>query len=363
MKPLKLLCSADWHMDSPFRALNALQSREMRERARLLPGLLRDTAVERGADMLLLSGDLFDSGRPYLESARELERAFEGLDIPVFISPGNHDYCSADSPWERLVLPDNVHVFRKNRPECVPTDRAMVYGAAFTEPESRDILSGFSAPRTPGKYNLLVLHADLDGAGAYCPLPSRELARSGFDFAALGHIHRPVLPKKLGDTWYCYPGCPMGRGFDECGARGAMLITLDGSSCSGEFIELSRNRYETIEVPVTGRDACEALSEAVSRARPGDICRFVLTGESSRPVPPGLVDTLAAKRGLFAARLTDRTAPPASDEGGLRGALIRRFRLRMESAGSETQRRELREALRWALAALDGGEEPLEVRR
>lgn len=362
MKPLKLLCSADWHLDSPFRSLNSEQAALLRRRAREIPAELARLARELEADMLLLGGDLFDSGAPYLESSRALEQAFEDLDLPVFISPGNHDWCAPDSPWEHLVLPEHVHVFRKNRLERVSTPWADVYGAAFTRPESGGLLPGFAAARTPGKYNLLLLHADLFGDSRYCPIRPEELARSGLDLAVLGHIHRPMAPRKLGGVWTCYPGCPMGRGFDECGPRGAMLVTLTETGCTGELIELAFPRYETIPVPVTGRDPYEALAQAVSAARPGDICRFVLTGEAGQLPGAAALEPLARRRGLGAAFLRSEALPAPSDGGTLRSSLIDLTRERMDAAGTD-ERQAIAEALQWALAALDGAEAPWEVCR
>ena len=363
MRPLKLLCSADWHLDSPFQALTAQQAAILRRRAREIPGQLAELARKEGADLLLLGGDLFDSGAPYLESARALEQAFADPELPVFIAPGNHDWCAPDSPWEYLVLPDHVHVFRKNRLERVSTPWADIYGGAFTAPESGPMLAGFTAPRTPGKYNLLVLHGDLGGDRRYDPVTEEDLARSGLDLAVLGHIHRPDGPRKRGGVWTCYPGCPMGRGFDECGPRGAMLVTLTETGCTGRLIELTDSRYESLDVPVTDRDPYEALAQAVQAARPGDICRFVLTGRAGQVPGAAALEALARERGLFAAFLRSEVLPPAETGGGtLRAALLELTRQRMDAAGPE-ERRQLAEALQWALAALDGAEAPQEVCR
>jgi DNA repair exonuclease SbcCD nuclease subunit len=363
MSALKLLISADWHLDAPFEALSPALAREMRRDLREIPCRLADLARERGADMLLLPGDLFDAERPYLESARALADAFDGLDIPVFIAPGNHDFFATGSPWAGLRLPAGVHLFCKNELTCIHTEIADVYGAAFTEPRSRGLLQNFTAPRG-GKPNILVLHADLGGGESYGPIAESELAKSGMDFAALGHIHRPSGLRRAGNTWWCYPGCPMGRGFDECGERGAALVTLSADGCEMEFIELAPRRYEVIQVPVTGLDAFAALSAAVAATRPGDICRFVLTGESDRPATARELKALADEHGLAAAFLRDRTTPPMAKEGGtLRNELLRLAEARLAGAETDTARAEIADALRWALAAIDNAEAPEEVRR
>ena len=190
MRKLKILLSADWHLDCAWEALSALQAREMRETARSIPSRLARIAAEEKADLILLAGDLFDSQTPYPESLRELERAFEGMDIPVFIVPGNHDYFGETSLWDELNLPDNVYLFRRESLECVSLPHANIYGAAFTEP-ARERAPELKARAEAGKYHILLLHADVDGRGEYMPVSRKALADSGFHFAALGHIHRP----------------------------------------------------------------------------------------------------------------------------------------------------------------------------
>lgn len=366
MRQLKILHSADWHLDSTYESLSADRARTMRREARQLPALIRKIAEERGANLILLAGDLFDSALPFLESAEALACAFEGSYIPVFISPGNHDYCSQVSPWESLVLPENVHVFRENTIECVRTPLANIYGGAFTEAYSGNILEGFAATREAGVHNLMVLHADVNGTGSYCPVSERDIASSGLDYLALGHIHKPSGLRRAGGSWYSYPGCPMGRGFDETGARGVSLITLSDNGCESEFIDTSERRYEIIEVPVTGKDPVQELQRAVQVAREGDICRFVLTGESSVRVTEAVLEEFSAQKGLFAAFLRDKTTEPrtgAESEDTMRGALLRIARQQLNAQDGEMERECVSDALRFALAAIDGTEQPWEVRR
>ena len=351
MKKLKIVLSADWHLDSPWEMLSPEKAAQMRRLQREMPHRISRIAREERADLILLAGDLFDSATPYAESVRAVEQAFDGIGIPVFIAPGNHDPLPV---WKGIKLPENVHLFTGEGLECVSTPCAEVYGAAFTRGSKESI--ELSAPVCGEKPRILLLHGDVGGRGEYLPISEKQLAESGFHFAALGHIHKPSGLKRSSNTWWCYPGCPMGRGFDETGARGIMLITLDGHSCEGEFLELSDRRFEVISVPVTDKDPFEALEEAVFSAREGDICRFELTGRAENVPSVRALETLALKKGLYAAFLSDRTMPPVNTgDNSLRASLIALARERA-SAGQDVA-----EALKWALAALDGGEAPRET--
>ena len=366
MRELRILHAADLHLDSPFEALSDSQAKMRRREQRLLPGRIIEQAEMHGADMILFVGDLFESGRPYRETAQVIEEAFASTNIPIFIAPGNHDYYNPASPWARMKLRENVHIFKSPNIEYIDLGFARVYGAGFTEPHAPDLLEGFSVERESNIWNILVLHCDLVG-GDYCPITERELAGCGVHYAALGHIHAPSGLKKAGETWYSYPGCTEGRGFDECGARGANFVALTDRGCKCEFIELGFRRYEIINVNVTGRDVKAALREAVQSAREGDICRVVLSGECSEAATSRELEEMAQKRGLFSSQLRDQTKAPrqidGEDEDTLRGTFLRLARVQYNAAQTDAERQKVRRSILWGLAAIDGGEEPWEVSR
>lgn len=132
---IRILHAADLHLDSPFDALSeekaALRRREQRELLRSLAGI----RAEQKADLVLLSGDLFDSDAAWAETEELLRLTLSEMGVPVFIAPGNHDYFSSAGRWARLRLPDNVHVFTTPDFDCVVLEElnVRVWGAAFTD--------------------------------------------------------------------------------------------------------------------------------------------------------------------------------------------------------------------------------------
>ena len=119
MSAIKLLHAADLHLDSPFEALPAgkaaIRRREQRE---LLDALARLAASER-VDLVLLSGDLLDSSSTYFETGESLIQALRSIPAAVFIAPGNHDFYSPKSPYARLQMPENVHIFTERSMRCL----------------------------------------------------------------------------------------------------------------------------------------------------------------------------------------------------------------------------------------------------
>ena len=201
MSKIKILHAADLHLDSPFEALSAGKAAIRRQEQRQLLSSLAELAVREDVDLVLLSGDLLDSSNTYYETGEELIRSLQEIQAPVFIAPGNHDFYSPKSPYARLQLPENVHIFREKaiRFVSLPRLNARVYGAAFTENQSGPLLRDFHAERKEGVWNLLCLHGEVGNRDSvYDPISLEDLAQSGMDYAALGHIHKASGLQKAG---------------------------------------------------------------------------------------------------------------------------------------------------------------------
>lgn len=226
----KIVHAADFHLDSAFGGLPTEKARERRRESRELTGRLARLVLEEKAEVLLLSGDLFDGERVFPETLEQLGDVLASLPCPVFIAPGNHDPYTAISPYALRRWPENVHIFRSEELEAVvlPDLNCVVHGAAFTSRGRTDqVLAGFAAPRD-GRTHLLCLHGDVGAPGsAYGPVLREQLAASGLHYAALGHIHQYSGVQRDGNTCWAYPGCPEGRGFDELGDKGVLSGTAD----------------------------------------------------------------------------------------------------------------------------------------
>ena len=364
MRKLTILHAADLHLDSPFEGLSAGKAAIRRKEQRELLARLAELAASERVDLVLLAGDLLDSGNTFYETGEELIRALRGVPAPVFIAPGNHDYYSAKSPYARLRLPDNVHVFTEPaiRSVVLPELHARVYGAAFTEPSSRALLEGFRCERAEGTYNILCLHGELTAKDSrYNPITVQQLENSNLDYAALGHIHKASGLQRAGSTWYSWPGCPEGRGFDETGEKTVSIVTLDGSLCELRTVCIAKRRYEIVRLDMEGEDPLLAIPSRLPDDTVGDVYRIVLTGETDTPPDlRRLYENLSDM--FFELQLRDetrlrRSVWDSAGEDTLRGLFLSRLRERFEKAHSEEERIRVEQAARWGLAALDNAEE------
>ena len=356
---LKLIHGADFHLDAPFAALPPDKARQRREEQRELLSRLVDLAEGEGAHLVLLSGDLLDGGETYQETVEALSRALGQIRVPVFIAPGNHDWYGPRSPYAGTAWPDNVHIFTSPAVEGVelPGLNCVVHGAAFTAPQSdRSPLAGFAAPRD-GKVHLMALHGEVGGQGRYGPIDPADIAASGLAYLALGHVHACSGLQRAGETWWAYPGCPEGRGFDETGDKGVLVVTLGErrEDLTARFVPLAGRRYEIVEVDVTGAEnAADALRDALPATPSEDICRLALTGQRDFAAPDLNALAALAQPWYFSVSLRDYTRERRDlwarvREDSLTGLLLRSLKER----GPDHEL-----AARFALAALENGEDP-----
>ena len=373
---MKLLHASDFHLDSPLSGLatekSALRRRELRE----IPARLAALVKDEGVDLVLLPGDLFDGERVYPETVRALAEALEDMAVPVFIAPGNHDYYHETSPYAALSWPDHVHIFTDSDLQAVglPGLNCVVHGCAFTSPHrDDDPLAGFTAP-DDGKLHLLCIHGAVGLTGNYAPIDLKSLEHSGAAYAALGHVHA-AGSGKAGKTLWAYPGCPEGRGFDELGPKGALIVSfgeavqlgitsLDGPAVpaidmgiqpvAAKFVPICRRQYRIETVNVN-----DFAADLPTGENP-DLVRLILAGES-RYTPDLAALTAQAAPHFFHVEVRDRTTLPADlwareSEDSLTGLFLREMRARLEDA-DENERDKLLLAARFGLAALEGGED------
>ncbi len=363
---IRVLHTGDLHLDSPLRGLSPEKARLRREEQRGLLERLRTLAEEQAVDVVLIAGDLFDGDGVYYETTRMLAETFGRMQAHIFIAPGNHDPYSDYSPYASVRWPENVHLFRSEYFERVelPELGAVVYGSAFTS-KYRDSapLEQFKADYDEGLTRLMVLHGDLSAPRSrYGAITAEQIAATGMDYVALGHIHRCTDVRLAGKTAYAYCGCPEGRGFDETGEKGVLLGTVAPGEVEMRFVPTCRRRYEEITVDVTDREPAEALLAAIHADSGENIVRFRLTGERRGGAPDERALETALSARFFDVQVRDETVPAVDlwarlEEDNLTGLFLRGIRARLDTAAPE-ERPLLERAARFGLAALEGREEP-----
>ena len=276
---IKILHSADWHLDAPMSGHSPEQAEFLRRELKKIPGKIVKLAKAENCDLMLLAGDLFD-GTASAETVRIVQGTLAEANIPVFIAPGNHDYICPTSPYKADGWPENVHIFKNPKIEEVslPDLDCKVYGAGYTSMDCPALLKGFQAAGEEA-WHLGIFHAEAEVSGsAYCPISREQIRASALSYLALGHIHKGSS-LRAGETLCAWPGCPMGRGYDELGAKGVILVTLS-EDVKASFLPLDTPRFYDEEVEV-GSDPRDAISALLPALHTDDFYRITLTGYSA----------------------------------------------------------------------------------
>lgn len=291
--------AADLHLDSPFASLKAGSPRLAQafiDASRASLQALAGVCIERGADFLVLAGDVFDAEQQSIRAQFELFEALSELarqGIHTYIAYGNHDALSG---WRAILdWPEEVHFFGADRVESYPVSvggevAAVVAGISYAQPAVVENLALRFRKNDGDPFTIGVLHSNVGGDPAhenYAPCTLSDLVSIGIDYWALGHVHSPrVLSER--DPVIIYPGCTQGRNPRETGPGGCFVVHVDsGGWVEYEFVPVDVIRWHVADIHIDGMsnlgDLVEEAKAEIARlaqASDGRSCavRFRLFG-------------------------------------------------------------------------------------
>ena len=214
----------------------------------------------------------------------------------------------------------------------------------------------------PSRINILVTHGDASSPSSPCgPITEQGLASSGFDYVALGHIHKPTGVLYAGKTAYCYPGCLVGRSYDEPGHHGAVCGTIEKGEMHLETVRFSVHRYETAECDLTGcakYDAVDRIRAAIAEYKNDTILRLILTGTASEGFTLSPAEIGSGENFPYRLELIDKTTvkPVLSSlesDVSLKGVFCRKMQERGGFADGEDISDIVALAMKYGLSALE----------
>ena len=289
---MKIIHCADLHLDSKMSAnLPAEQSRERRDELLFTFQRMLQYALTNDVSAILIAGDLFDSGHISAKCKNIVMHAIKDYaSIDFYYLKGNHD--SQDYPAEFDVLPDNLFLFTDSwtsYPVRTRGRKKIVISGAESGAGNADS-PGASLSLEEDAFNIVMLHgqkAEYKTGNQKEMIELRSLRNKNIDYLALGHVHQFKRKRLDARGIYCYPGCLEGRGFDECGEHGFVLLTIneDSGACETEFIPFAkRNLYEEavdISDCLTTAGIEAAVTEQLyQRQYPaGSMLKIILTGQ------------------------------------------------------------------------------------
>lgn len=353
MARFRFVHAADLHLDSPFVGMRATAPESV---TNALHGAtfeayenIVELCISERVDALLVAGDVYDAADRSLRAQRKFVEGLERLHadgIRSFVCHGNHDPLDG---WEaRLTYPPSCTRFGATF-ESAPVfeddpDRAVVGGISYP---TRDVTQNLVPPLNrvdPKPLFVGLLHANVGNNlehGSYAPCSLDDLAQSGVDYWALGHVHTRQVLKEQSPA-VVYAGNPQGRHPNETGPRGVYLVEMDDDGSVGlHFRAVDTVRWQRLNLDIssyeTEQHLIDGLHQQLENAVDGAdgrsvVLRVALSGRS------GLYDSLRQRNFVedlrqdlndvwserlpfaWCERIEDMTASPFNREERLQGS-------------------------------------------
>lgn len=260
---MKFLHAADLHLDTPFVGINDFSKelqKKLQDSTYQAARNLFDTALTEEVDFVILAGDIFDDTDSSLKAQMFLRDEFEKLnqaDIAVYLIYGNHDYYRNN--FAVVNFPENVHIFEQDVSTKTLTTsdgvKVGITGFSYYQQHINQAVVKSYPSRGDFDYQIGILHAGV-GDDNYAPFQINDLIQKGYDYWALGHIHkREVL---CDSPAIVYPGDIQGRNQNETTPKGFYIVTVEDHLTKLKFVKSSVYTWDKVTLNVKN-DSVDSL--------------------------------------------------------------------------------------------------------
>ena len=277
----------------------------------------------------------------------------------IFIAAGNHDPKIKNSYYNKFNWNENVKIFNSVI-EKIETDDCNIYGYSFDDfyCEGCDI-ENIEIEKN-GKYNILVIHGNLDGAKEddkpYNPISRSLLEEKGFDYVALGHIHK-LDYNTYENQKIVYPGSTISLGFDELGTHGMIVGELN-NGLKLKFVPLDDEEFVKRKLSVDNMYSKEELIESINEMNinSNEYVEIILTGRRNFEINIYELQKFLQNNRII--KVKDETKisldlEKIANENTLRGLFVKEMMERLEKETNSEERDILERAIEIGLNALE----------
>lgn len=366
MNTVKILHCADIHIGAAESFLGA-RAESRRAETLITFEKIISIAKENDVDILLISGDLFNSNSVEKAFTDRVFECFAAIpDIKIVYAAGNHDPLNSESPFKKYALPENLTVL--DTKDCFvefPDLNTRVYGKSFKEVYMQGE-QRFSLNTDDSFINLMCIHGELrsDLGSDYNSITSDFISNSGMDYVALGHVHKHTDIGKIGNTYIAYCGCPEGQGFDELGEKGVYLGEISKGACNLQFVPTAKRMHICESIDISGSDTSSEITENIinclkqkySDSFSENLYKIILTGEIDESAVISLPEITSRLNDIvYFAKLRDKTEiktdfDALSQENTLKGIFVKNMLNRIDKA-EDSEKDLLKSALNLGLKA------------
>ena len=352
---MKLIHCGDIHLDS--RMESNLSREKARERnAEICATFTRMLHYGRdhGVKVLLIAGDLFDTCRASSQTVQfVLDRIRDAGDLDVLYLRGNHD--EVGDPFEGMEIPENLKCFGPHWTYYRYGDLVI----AGAEPENWESFYE-ELELSPQDTNIVMLHGQTSTQAGQEMIALPKLRGKAIRYLALGHIHSFQQGSLDLEGQWCYCGCLEGRGFDELGEKGFVLLDAENGRVKSEFVPFGSRTLEEVKVDITGlttvTQILSSLERAGSHIPSSSLVKFTLTGthtlETQRDFK--FLEKMLEPRYYFV-KIKDESSLEIAREDYEHDISLKGEFIRMVLASDRPQE-EKEQIIRWGIQALLGQE-------
>lgn len=275
---MRILHTSDLHLNSKMDSrLGKAKAKERKRELILNFRKMTELAVAAGCEAFIIAGDLFDTEK-ISESVKRsaIDIIASAKELSFIYLPGNHE---EDAISNESTLPENLFVFGNDWTYFKVGSTVFAGRRAL----SADMFKTISRP-TDAEAFVAVLHGELrDGSSTDSQIGLKDLKETDIDYLALGHYHSYKAESFDEKRYAVYCGTPLGRGFDELGDKGFVLIDTNEKNVNFYFQKSEGRRLLEKKIDVTGvsstHELCDKISHACHDIPRTDLLRALLIGK------------------------------------------------------------------------------------
>lgn len=281
---MKIIHCSDLHLDSKMEAnLTKEQARERKDEILITFKNMIEYAKKNKVEVIIIAGDLFDKNRVSAKAKNIVKDSIlSNPDIDFLYLKGNHDVSSFIDETE---IPNNLKLFSNETWKEYTYGNVVITGIELTNQDNYHIYNSLILSKS--NVNIVVMHgqeSEYDSKDKTEVINLNELKNKNINYLALGHIHSYKMEKLDRRGKYCYSGCLEGRGFDECGDKGFVLIDINkDDKIKTKFVKMAQRTLYEIEVDITGLKTTSEVEKKINadlKAIPKEsLIKIILTGK------------------------------------------------------------------------------------
>ncbi len=268
---MKMIHCADIHLGAKlnskysYEVANVLKSEILKTFSEMI-----DYANENGIHLILMSGDVFDKDKPTIKDKDYFYKLVKNNPhIDFLYLKGNHDKEGAYIENEI----SNLKTFKKNEITTYEYGDINISGIEISPDNEKSFYSQISLK--DDKINIFMLHGEVN---------INELKNKNIDYLALGHLHSFKRGRIDDRGEWAYSGCLVGRGFDECGEKGFIVLDV-GEKVDFDFLKFAHRTIYDLNIDITGAsdlfDTEMTLKQVCSDIGTDNLLRINLIGDLS----------------------------------------------------------------------------------